>query len=124
MQMEYCRVILKSSWWVTVVLHVPSMDCTQSRNINIAWNNITWCVCLVKDQNHTVSLYISHYKKCNISLFYSYYCFNLPNDELHLASASSVHEDRNQLWVTGAKNAVRPDGNGEKTLLLITCLKH
>lgn len=111
MQMEYCRVILKSSWWVT-----------HRGNINIAWR--TWCVCLVKDQNHTVSLYISHYSKSDISLFYSDYSFDLPNDELHLASASGVHKDWNQLWVTGAKNAMRPDDNSEKTLLLITRLKH
>lgn len=70
------------------------------------------------------SLYISHNNKSNISLFYSNHCFNLPNDELHLASASGVHKDWNQLWVTGAKNAMRPDGNSEKTLLLITRLKH
>lgn len=95
---------------------------THRGNKNIAWR--TWCVCLVKDQNHTVTLYISHYSKSDISLFYSDYSFDLPNDELHLASASGVHKDWNQLWVTGAKNAMRPDDNSEKTLLLITRLKH
>lgn len=48
---------------------------------------------------------------------------DLPDDELHLAPASRVHQDRNQLWVPGAKDAMRPDGDREETLLLITCSK-
>lgn len=47
----------------------------------------------------------------------------LPNDELHLAPASGVHKDRNQLWVPRAKDAMRPDGNCEETLLLVTSLE-
>lgn len=49
--------------------------------------------------------------------------FNLPNNELHLAPASRVNEDRDQLWIARAKDAMRPDGHCEKTLLFITSLE-
>lgn len=46
-----------------------------------------------------------------------------PNDELHLAPASCVHQDRDQLRVPRSEDAMWTDGNGEETLLLITSLQ-
>lgn len=46
-----------------------------------------------------------------------------PDDELHLAPTSCVHQDGNQLRVPRAKDTVRPNSNSEETLLLVTCLE-
>jgi len=47
-----------------------------------------------------------------------------PDHELHLAPASCVHQDGNQLWVSWAEDAMRPNSNCEETLLLVTCPKN
>lgn len=47
------------------------------------------------------------------------YLVSLPNDELHLAPASRVHQDRNQLWIPRPKDAMRPDGDSEETLVFV-----
>lgn len=49
--------------------------------------------------------------------------FDSPDDELHLAPASCVHQDRYQLRVPRTKDAMRPDGNCEETLVLVTSLE-
>lgn len=49
--------------------------------------------------------------------------FNLPDDELHFPPAGCVHQDGDQLWVPGTKDAVRPDGDSQQALLFVTGLQ-
>lgn len=58
MQMEYCRVIFKSSWWVTVVLHVPSMDLYTQQKYKYSMEKYNMvCMFNQRPESHSILVY-------------------------------------------------------------------